>query len=154
MFVTHPSSFADPEFYEMIHSKGGVCKHCAGLIVFVNTHRDETQTDESCGFIEPSKLAKSRYPRGEELENFEPIPEKLKMARLTFEMISDSEKEYLANLMEEFGNTSSPFYTILSSTWPSTDSVPENYDDVLPDWVKTHIFAPTNDNDIPFRVIT
>ena len=34
---------------------GVICKHGFGLIHYMNTHRDETKTDVSCGFTEPSK---------------------------------------------------------------------------------------------------
>ena len=85
----------------------------------MNTHRDEHCTDVSCSFIEPSKLAKSQYPRGEEIEKIHNIPEHLRMPRLSFDMISDEEKEYHANLMFEAGNTSSPLYTIFVKRYPS-----------------------------------
>ena len=133
---------------------GGLCKHIAGLILYVNSHREETQTDVSCGFIEPSKLAKSQYPRGEEIEKIDDIPEHLKMPRLSFDMISDAEKEYHANLMMEAGNTSSPLFIIFSRRLPSEPPQQENLEDLLPDWVKNHVFQETNEEDIEFRVIT
>ena len=34
---------------------GVICKHGFGLIHYMNTQRDETKTDVSCGFNEPSK---------------------------------------------------------------------------------------------------
>jgi hypothetical protein len=124
------------------------------LILYVNTHRDEHCTDVSCSFIEPSKLAKSQYPRGEEIEKIDNIPEELRMPKLSFDMISDSEKEYLANLMLEAGNTRSPLFTIVSARLPSKPPVQENLEDILPDWVKNHVFQDTNEEDIGFRVIT
>ena len=133
---------------------GGLCKHIAGLIIYVNSHRDETQTDVSCGFIEPSKLAKSQYPRGEEIEKIDDIPEDLKMPRLSFDMISDAEKEYYANLMLETGCTRSPLFKIFSTRLPSEPPVQENLEDLLPDWVKNLVFQETNEEDIEFRVIT
>ena len=133
---------------------GGFCKHIAGLILYVNTHRDEHCTDISCSFIEPSKLAKSQYPRGEELEKIHDIPENLKTPRLSFDMISDTEKEYLANLMLKHGNTRSPLYKIVSKRLPSKQQEPENLEGLLPDWVKIQAFQETNEKDIEFRVIT
>ena len=133
---------------------GGFCKHIAGLILYVNTHRDEHCTDISCSFIEPSKLAKSQYPRGEEIEKIYDIPENLKMPRSSFDMISDTEKEYLANLMLKHGNTRSPLYKIVSKRLQSKTKGPENLECILPDWVKNHVFQETNEEDIEFRVIT
>ena len=133
---------------------GGLCKHIAGLILYVNTHRDEHCTDISCSFIEPSKLAKSQYPRGEEIEKIDNIPEDLKMPRLTFDMISDAEKEYHANLMLKAGNTRSPLFQIFSMRYQSQPPQPENFDNMLPDWVKNYVFQETNEKDIEFRVIT
>ena len=133
---------------------GGLCKHIAGLILYVNSHREETQTDVSCGFIEPSKLAKSQYPRGEEIEKIDDIPDHLKMPRLSFDMISDAEKEYHANLMLEFGCTRSPLFPIFSRRLQPEPPVHENLEDLLPDWIKNHVFQETNEEDIEFMVIT
>ena len=82
---------------------GGSCKHAAGLIYYVNTHREESKTDESCSFIEPSKCAEKLYPRGEELENIEDIPEKYKMPPVTFDMITNEAKEKHYKLMLDAG---------------------------------------------------
>ena len=122
------------------------------MILYINNHRDETQTDVSCAFIEPSKLAKSQYPRGEEIEKIDEIPEDLKMPRLSFDMISDAEKEYHVNLMRKHGNTRSPLFRMMSLKHPETP-VQKNLEDILPDWVKKHVFQETNDIDIEFRVI-
>ena len=124
------------------------------MILYVNTHRDEHCTDVSCSFIEPSKLAKSQYPRGEEIEKIDNIPEDLRMPRLSFDMISDTEKEYYANLMLEFGCTRSPLFKVFSMRLPSEQPEQENLDDILPDWVKNYVFQETNEEDIEFRVIT
>ena len=137
-----------------LYFSGGICKHMAGVILYVNEHRDESQTDKTCSFIEPSKLAKSIYPRGEEIEKIYNIPENLRMPKCTFDMISDEEKEYHANLMLKHGNTASPLYTVFSERLPSTASEPQDYDNLLPEWLKTRVFADTNDIDIPFQVIT
>ena len=106
----------------------------------------------SCAFIEPSKLAKSQYPRGEEIEKIDEIPEDLKMPRLSFDMISDAEKEYHVNLMRKHGNTRSPLLRMMSLKHPETP-VQKNLEDILPDWVIKNVFRETNDIDIDFRVI-
>ena len=119
----------------------------------MNTHRDEHCTDVSCSFIEPSKLAKSQYPRGEEIEKIDNIPEDLRMPKLSFDMISDAEKEYHANLMLKAGNTRSPLYKIFTRRYQPKQQQQENLEGILPDWVKNYVFRETNEEDIEFRVI-
>ena len=74
------------------------------------------------------------------------------MPRLSFDMISDAEKEYHANLMLEFGCTRSPLFPIFSRRLQPEPPVHENLEDLLPDWIKNHVFQETNEEDIEFMV--
>ena len=133
---------------------GVSCKHGYGLIHYMNTHRDESQTDVSCTFIEPSKAAKKMYPRGEEIEIIDEIPEKYRMQRLDFNMISDETKENWAKLCLKHGNMASPLFTICNERYPNDpDEIPtENVDDFFPEWVKNYAFQETDEDSIEFRV--
>ena len=72
----------------------------------------------------------------------------------SFDMISDAEKEYHADLMLRAGNTRSPLFKVFTRRYKSKPPKQENLENILPDWVKNHVFQETNENDIEFRVIT
>ena len=130
---------------------GGNCKHSAGLIYYVNIHRDESKTDESCSFIEPSNCAKKLYPRGEELENIEDIPDKYKIPAMNFDMITDAAKEKHYKLMLNAGNSESPLFKLCKMRLPSTS---ETNIPTLPHWIKQFVFRETTEEDFPDRVIS
>ena len=130
---------------------GGLCKHCAGVIDYINNHRDPTKTDVSCAFIEPSKANRILYPRGEEIEEIHEMPAKYRIPKHNFDMITDEKKEELAKLMSEAGVTESPLFYLMSKQFP--DSEPKDDDLKLLDWVTEFVFKETNEDDIHFRVI-
>ena len=98
--------------------EGGMCKHMAGLIIYINAHRDESQTNETCGFVNPSTFGKLLYPKGEELEKIENIEEKFLCPKLKFENITHEAKLRLKRLMEASGCTKSPIYKICAISKP------------------------------------
>ena len=98
--------------------EGGMCKHIAGLIIYINAHRDESQTNETCGFINPSTFGKLLYPKGEELEKIDDIEEKYVCPKLKFENITHEAKLRLKRLMEASGCIKSPLYKICAMSKP------------------------------------
>ena len=104
----------------------------------MNNYRDNPKTDESCAFIEPSKINKQLYPHGEEIETIHNIPQKYRIKKNTFEMISDEKKEEQAKQMLEAGNTASPLYYLLTKRFPDLNQ--QNDDINLPDWVLEFVF--------------
>ena len=140
---------------ECLCPDGVICKHGYGLIHYMNTSRDESKTDVSCRFTEPSKAAKKMYPRGEEIEVIDNIPEKHRMPKLSFDMISNEMKDKIAKEMSEAGNTLSPLYTLAVEKLPNDSEDDLDNDEVLfPDWIEKEVFKETDENEIGFRVIT
>ena len=129
---------------------GVLCKHLRGVIIYINTFREENEkTNLSCGFNQPSKSKQNMYPKGEELEIIDNIPAKWRMQKLTFERISDERKEYHANLMLNAGNTESPFYTICQMR--GQPNLPTNATNLeLPEWINELVFCDTDEQNLPF----
>ena len=95
------------------------------------------------------------YPRGKQLEQIKKLPEKDCCPNLTFDMIDDDEKRYLAELMEATGVTKSPLFKLVKSRVPtaarSLTSINDELLEKMPVWIKDSVFKETKVEDIPFR---
>ena len=135
-----------------------LCKHKAALVLYAKNHRNETQTDRQCTFLKPSDHSLKLYPRGKQLEQIKKLPEKDCCPNLTFDMIDDDEKRYLAELMEATGVTKSPLFKLVKSRVPtaarSLTSINDELLEKMPVWIKDSVFKETKVEDIPFKVIT
>ena len=132
-----------------------LCKHKAALVLYAKEHRGETKTDKECAFIKPSDHSLKLYPRGQEMEKIKNFKEKDRCPELTFDMIPDSEKQYLADLMAAHGVTKTPLYQFVKKRIQSKSTVKseDEYLKAVPLWIKEAVFTETKSEDIPYTVI-
>ena len=116
----------------------GDCKHALALMLYVNTERDETKTDQECAWLDPSKAGKKRYPRGQELEIIAKVPEKFRCPEVSFESPSDEIKKMQADSMEKHGNIESPLYKLCKKR--RAKPAPVIKKNTLPEWVRKKVF--------------
>ena len=120
------------------------CKHIAGLMIYINNDRQESKTDDSCEWIDPTTAGKKKYPKGLELEVIANIEQKQKCPPVPFKRPNDERLKRQIESMKACGNTSSPLYKAcqleLQNSKTSTD-VPKQ-EPTLPDWVQKEVFEP------------
>lgn len=115
------------------------CKHHYAVLLYINNSVDESKTDDACEWIEPSKMGKKKYPKGQPLEVIARIPEKHKCPPVLFQFPSDEVRENQVKIMEACGLTDSPLYKVYKfKPKNSSTAIKEKPD--LPEWVKRKVF--------------
>ena len=86
----------------------GDCKHTAALILFMNEYRDESKTNEPCGWKQPSKKAMESYKKGACFDEIR--GHKIKFIPHDFAPMTEEARKEQRELMETAKNTKSPVY--------------------------------------------
>ena len=119
----------------------GHCKHTSALFHFVNEERPETKTDRACRFVAPSQAGKSRYPKGQEMDEIFQFKQKCPV--MDWKNVSLEAKEEQFKLMSEAKNTESPLYKICQMRETLAQALPEvTLPDIpdLPECFKVKVF--------------
>ena len=96
----------------------GNCKHTCALVVYVNSERTQSQTDEQCQWYKPSEWGQKNYPKGEEVENIYNLD---RTPQLTFSGPTKDEQQDRLELLRSLGDTSSQMYMMLNAKEPEEE---------------------------------
>ena len=113
-----------------ISGTAGNCKHTCALIVYINSERTESQTDQQCQWFKPAEWGKKMYPKGEEVESVYKFP---KTEKLTFIGPNEMEQKERLELLRSLGDTSSQMFLMLNAkeSVEEEESLEELSDEVL-----------------------
>ena len=117
----------------------GDCKHTAGLIIFINEFREESQTDQPCAWKKPSKKAMETYKKGESFDDIR--GHKVKFIPHDFARMTEEARKEQKEFMETAKNTKSPLYKHVCLDQNSSEEKSKNCDIVVfPEWIFEKIF--------------
>ncbi|TRY73714.1 hypothetical protein TCAL_17447 [Tigriopus californicus] len=86
----------------------GHCKHRAALVITLNNHRDESQTDNQQAWRKPSTHGKSLYPKGKRVKEI--IKSKSRGPSPSYALPSKKIRAHYMKDLEEFGHANSQIY--------------------------------------------
>ena len=96
---------------QCISGQNGDCKHTAALIYFVNSERQESQTDQQCQWRKPSQYGQKLYSKG---KTFDEIFN-LSQPKCSFKPPSKSEQDSHLELLKKHGDSGSMMFQMLTA---------------------------------------
>ncbi|TRY80863.1 hypothetical protein TCAL_13375, partial [Tigriopus californicus] len=116
----------------------GHCKHRAALVITLNNHRDESQTDNQQAWRKPSTHGKSLYPKGKRVKEI--IKSKSRGPSPSYALPSKKIRAHYMKDLEEFGLANSQIYHELKEESREVQSEAKG-SLAIPDWVKNVLSA-------------
>lgn len=114
----------------------GQCKHTGAVALYVNSERNESQTDQTCVWNKPSNKGRSLYPKGETIDaiigNPNPIAKRSHLGP------NEVQKATMISNMREVGLEASLLFQVLTCPQDQEDSKREEEnvsEEDLPPWV-------------------
>lgn len=147
MKVTGKDSFYDIDFQldsnrnvidmhcSCVPGISGLCKHSAALFLYINCERQETQTDQPCGWNKPSEKGKELYPKGKCLDDLiksEKVPPPRQATK--------EEMEQHLTLLAKNNLQDSMIFKAFTSNVSLPEAEVEPSEDVIPESLRLQMF--------------